>query len=184
MRYRINFSNYDRKKEIQKSLFGRAYWIVIIMLACLFVYGVIRFYGINLEIDKVRKEISEINIKLEKAKEERKRIISEGEEVVLRNKIKFYNEFKGAKLTQTAFLNIIEEKTPNNIKLISLDFDISRKSFIITGETLHPEAVVNYLSQLQSVEIFKKVTLTRQTMQKGTDKKLIIGNFEIKGELI
>lgn len=184
MKYRINFSNYDKRKEIQKRLLVKIYWISLFVLLALFIYGFIKFYNIWQEIKRVKQEISDLNLKLEKAKEERKRIISDKEEIVLKNKIKFYDELKQDRLTQTVLLNILEEKTPRGIKLISLDFDVSRKSFIINGETLSPETVVSYLNELQKVEIFRKVTLTRQTMQKGTDKKVIIGNFEIRGELI
>lgn len=184
MKYRINFSNYDKSKEIQKKLFSKLYWVSVFILLILFFYGFIRFYNIDREINRVRQELTELNDKLEKAKEERKRIISDREEIILKNKIKFYNELRQGRLTQTVFLNILEEITPKSIKLISLDFDVSRKSFIINGETLNPEMVVSYLSELQKVEIFKKVTLIRQTMQKGTDKKILIGNFEIRGELI
>jgi len=184
LKYRINFSNYDRSKEIQKKLFHKIYWISVFILLILFFYGFIKFYHVGKEINRVKQELAELNIKLEKAKEERKRIISAGEEIILKNKIKFYNELQRNKLTQTVFLNILEEKTPKSIKLTSLDFDVSRKTFIINGETLYPEVVVSYLSELQKVDIFKKVTLTKQTMQKGMDKKVIIGNFEIKGELI
>lgn len=184
MKYKINFSNYDKSKELQKKLFSKIYWGSVFFLFILFFYGFYKFYYIGKEIKRVKQELMELNVKLERAKEERKRIISDKEEIILKNKIKFYEELKKDRLTQTVFFNIIEERTPRAIKLISLDFDISRRSFIINGETLNPDIVVSYLSELQKVDIFKKVTLTRQTMQKGTDKKVIIGNFEIRGELI
>ncbi len=184
MKYRINFSNYNRSKEIQKKFFSKAYWILVFILIILTFYGFIKFYHVDREINRVKQELGELNIKLEKAKEERKRIITSGEEVILKNKIRFYNELRQDRLTQTVFFNILEEKTPKNIKLVSLDFDISRKTFIINGETLNPEAVVSYLSELQRVEIFRKVTLVKQTMVRGMDKRVTIGNFEIKGELI
>lgn len=184
MKYKINFSNYDKSKELQKKLLSKIYWGSVFFLSILFFYGFYKFYYIGKEIKRVKQELMELNVKLERAKEERKRIISDKEEIILKNKIKFYEELKKDRLTQTVFLNIIEERTPRAIKLISLDFDISRRSFIINGETLNPDIVVSYLSELQKVDIFKKVTLTRQTMQKGTDKKVIIGNFEIRGELI
>lgn len=184
MKYRINFSNYNRTKELRKRLIKRSYWFIVLILFVSIVYGFSKLYDLGREIKKVESETMELRNKLEKSKEERKRIISEQEEIILKNKIKFYNELKQNSLSQTAFLNIIEQKTPESIKLINLDVDISRKTFIILGETLNPEVVVLYLNELQKVDIFRKVTLTRQVMQKAGDKKLIIGNFEIKGEII
>ena len=184
MRYKINFSNFDRAKELRKRFINKTFWIAVVFSIILGFYGINKFLSLGKEVEKVLGEANELKEKIEKATQERKRILSEKEELTLKNKIRFYEDLQRKKLTQTIFFNILEEKTPNNIKLVSVDVDVMRKSFIINGETLFPEMVGVYLGELQKVEFFKNVTLVKQVMQKGVDEKIVIGNFEIRGEII
>ncbi len=184
MRYKINFSNFDRAKELRKRFINKTFWVAVILLIIIAFYGINKLFSLSKEVEKVVQETNVLKERIEKATLERKRILSDKEELVLKNKLKFYEELQRKKLTQTIFFNILEEKTPNSIKLVSVDVDIMRKSFIITGETLSPEMVGVYLGELQKVEFFKNVTLIKQVMQKGVDKKLTIGSFEIRGEII
>jgi len=184
LRYRINFSNFDRAKELRKRFINKTFWIAVILLIIIGFYGINKFFRLGKEVERVIEQTNELKEKIEKATQERKRILSDKEELILKNKKKFYEELQLKKLTHTIFFNILEEKTPNSIKLVSVDVDIMRKSFIINGETLSPEMVGVYLGELQNVEFFKNVTLVKQVMQKGIDKKIVIGSFEIRGEII
>lgn len=181
MKYNINFSSFDRNKELQRKAFYKGFWVLTFLLLAMFIYGFIRFYKLSLDIDNIEKEKTELSMKIEKAKEERKRIISDSEIVILKNKLTFYQSLQQRKFSPTIFFNILEKKTPKAISLIYVDYDVTRKSFILSGETLSPEISANYLSSLNSVDIFKQIELTRQNMQRIKDKNLVIGSFEIKG---
>lgn len=137
----------------------------------------------NREFSEVKKKSEELFTKREKLLVERRKTFSDAEIALLEAKLKFYSEIFLNKLYVSSFLNIIEEKTPPNIFLKSLDYDRKRRNFIIVGESLSPDAVAGYILQLQGINFVKKVEITRQTFQKKGEKKLLISEFELKGEI-
>lgn len=183
MNYLINFASIDRRKENRKKKIKAVLLLLSIALFFVFILGMQRASEFNRELVEVKKKSEELLTKREKLLSERRKTFSDSEIALLEAKHKFYSDMFLNKLYVSSFLNLIEEKTPSHIFLKSLDFDRSRKNFIIVGESLSPDAVAGYISQLQGINFVKKVEITRQTFQKKGEKKLLISEFELKGEI-
>lgn len=183
MRYHINFATFDRKRAIKRRntrlfLFG-----CVILFFFLMIAGLKKVSNIGDEYDEVRKKREELALKKENLLKERRKLFTDTEIKLLETKLNFYSDTFFNRLYSTSFLNVIEEKTPANIFLKSIDFDNTRKNFIITGESLSPESVASYISSLQNVNFIKKVEITRQSFQRAGEKKLLLSEFELRGEV-
>lgn len=183
MKYRINFATYDREKVLRARKIKLLSFACIFVLFITFTMGLKRATETNTELNNVKKRKEELIEKKERLLTERRKLLSDTEVQLLDAKLSFYTNTFLSRLYVTSYLNYLEDKTPSNIFLKSVDFDANRKSFIITGECLNPEAVANYITSLQSVNFIKKVQITKQTFQRLGEKKLLVSEFELRGDV-
>lgn len=183
MKYYINFATFDRKKALQKRNTRLSLFVCILLLFALFLAGMKKVSDISSELSDVKKKREELSLKKENLLKERRRLFSDAEINLLESKLNFYSETFFNNLYVTSFFNVLEEKTPTNIFLKSVDFDSSRKNFMLTGESLNPETVAGLIPSIQNLNFVKKVEITRQSFQKMTEKKILISEFELRGEI-
>jgi len=183
MRYKINFATYDREKVLRRRNIKLLVSVCILLLFTVFLMGLNRASTLSTELNELKKKKDELTLKKEQLLKERRKLFSDSEILLLEAKLNFYKNTFLNRLYTTAFLNNIEEKTASGIFLKSVDFDAGRKQFIITGESLNPEAVASYIMSLQTINYVKKVEITRQTFQRLGEKKLLVSEFELKGEI-
>lgn len=184
MKYLINFARYDKKKEKRKAFIRFFSGAVILILLAGFVFGIKRIGSVTGERRKVVEAREELLKRVEKQAQERRKHFSDAEVLIIDGKLKFYRAVSENKLFVTVFLNLLEEKTPRFISLRSLDFDPARKNFVLMGESLSPDGVTAFIPNLQGSNIITKIEITRQNFQKVGEKKILISEFEIRGELI
>ncbi len=183
MRYRINFATYDRRKVAIRRNQKILLFCGILLLFVLFIKGMQKSIQLGNEINEIKAKKEELIAKKEKMLRERRNVFSDAEVQIIETKLKFYSDVFSNRLYTTAFLNVLEEKTPASIYLKTLDVDIERKNFIVTGESLNPESVATFIPSLQNINFVKKVEITKQSFQKMGEKKILISDFEIKGDL-
>jgi hypothetical protein len=184
LKYQINFASYDKGKENRKRLLNFFCGALILIFVGSFVYGIKKSTDIAREKARVVESKEELAMRMEKGMQERRKHFSDDELSVIDNKLKFYRTAVRNKLFVTVFYNMLEEKTPQFITIKSVDFDPARKNFVLTGESLIPDGVTAFIPNLQSSSIITKVEITRQTFQKVGEKKVLVAEFEMRGEVI
>ncbi|MCX7991123.1 MAG: hypothetical protein N2999_03670 [Proteobacteria bacterium] len=136
-----------------------------------------------MEIERVKNEKRAIEEMIQKGIEERRKLVSDEEIRQLNEKMTFYKDIYEKRFFVTVFLTDIEDTIVGGMSLKSLDMDIPRKNFVLTGESLNPESAVAFSKKLQGISYIKKAEITRQTFQRVGEKKVLINDFEIKGEI-
>ena len=63
-------------------------------------------------------------------------------------------------------LNAIEQATPKNIALLSLEPDAGKNTLIILAEAANPESMLDYLGQLKAQDWFLEVRLIKHEINK------------------
>ncbi len=183
MRYNINFSSFDRKREKQKKLLGLLYIIVIAVLVFFALFGLKKSNDMLSEIDRIRNEAKAVEENIAKDLEQRRKFLSDEEVRVLTEKLVFYSSLYDNRFYITAFLTGLEEIIPAGVSLKNIDIDMTRKSFVLTGESLSPEGAVSFSKKIQDLNYIKNVEISKQSFQRLGDKKLLVNDFDIKGEL-
>ncbi len=183
MKYSINFSSANKVKRKQIYALRVAYGISVIFLAIIFILGINRVGSISSEIERIKIEKTSIEEMIEKNIKERRRFISDEEIKVLNEKVRFYKDIYEKRFFVTLFLTDLESIMVSATVLKSLDIDIVRKNFILVGESLNPESAVAFSKRLQGINYIKKAEITKQTFQRFGEKKILVNDFEIRGDL-
>lgn len=183
MKYTINFSSVDRLKQKQMFVINLFYGAGILFLIIMIVLGIRKVGYISSEIERVKNEKKSIEEMIQKNIEERRKFISDEEVKLINEKMIFYKNIYNKRFFVTAFLTDLEDILLNSMALKSLDIDISRKNFVIIGESLNPESGILFSKKLLETGYIKKAEIGKQTFQRFGEKKILINDFEIRGEI-
>ncbi len=183
MRYNINFSSFDRAKQKQEKAVKLLYIFLILLMLFFTLFGLKKTNYILTEIERIKNEIEELEENIAREVEQRRKFLSDQEVKILSEKLIFYSSLFGNRFYISAFLTDMEELIPAGVSLKNIDIDINRKNFMISGESLSPEGAVNFSKKMQDINYIRKVEITRQSFQRYGDKKILINDFDIKGDL-
>lgn len=183
MKYNINFSSLNRVKEKQRLVVNLIYALIFLILIIFAFSGMKRAGDLLSEIDRIKNEGKSLEERIGKEIEERRKFASDEEIKTLIEKLTFYSTIYSDRLYTTNFLSDLEDIIPSGVVLKNIDIDLNRKNFVLIGESLSPEGAVSFSKKIQGVNYIKKIEISRQSFQRVGDKKILINEFEIKGEL-
>lgn len=183
MKYTINFSSINKLKQKQIFALNLFYIAGIFFMVVMIILGLKKIGDISSEAERVRNEKKSLEEMIYKSIEERRRFISDEEVKMINEKVAFYKEIYEKRFFITPFLTDLEDSLAGGMTLKSLDIDVLRKNFIIIGEGLNPESAVLFSKKLTDIGYIKKAEIGRQNFQRFGEKKILINDFEIRGEI-
>lgn len=183
MKYNINFCSTNKLKRKQIFALNILYVLVMFFLFSMIILGFKKVGDVSSEVDRVKTEKKSLEEHIQKNIEGRRKFISDEEVKLINEKLVFYKDMTEKRFYITAFLTDIEDSLAGGMTLKSLDIDILRKSFVIIGEGLNPESAVIFSKKLSEIDYIKKAEIGRQNFQRLGEKKILINDFEIRGEI-
>lgn len=183
MKYFINFSSIDRVKKRQTFALNFLIVILIVFFTGTALIGIKKIGDISNETTMILNEKIAIEETIAKSIEERRRFISDEEVKQINEKIAFYKEVYDKRFFVTSFLTVLEDILIGGVTLKSLDVDITRKNFLLSGEGLNPESAVIFSKKIADIPYIKNAQISKQNFQRFGEKKILISDFEIKGDM-